>query len=152
MSRSILCARSRCNGEFRPKGNQQYCSPKCQVEARKVQNRRSQRKHRYQLFLDRCQKFLETNPPPERVSAIRAGPTKFAYHCDNCHSPVLRPARQLSVFCCKSCRLAFRRSRRRLVRRFLKRRWPRLDTSGQPVDSRGPQIFPSPQAGKIRRL
>jgi hypothetical protein len=144
MSHTILCARSGCNAKFRPKGNQQYCTPECSAEARRVQNRRAKRRQRFKQFLERCQELAQTRPPPGEVSADRNGPTLFAYRCDHCHRVVLRPARQLFVFCHKSCRQTFRRARRRLVRRFLKQFKNRCDPFVQLLPSRGPQILSSP--------
>jgi hypothetical protein len=152
MSRTIHCARSGCNVKFRPKGNQQYCSPKCSAKAHRVQNRRAQRRRRLKQFLERCQELVRTRPPPGKVSSDRDAPTLFAYRCDHCHRVVLRRARQLFVFCCKSCRQTFRRSRRRLVRRFLKWFKKRCDPFVRLLPPRGPQIFSSPHAAMILRL
>ena len=152
MSRTILCARSGCNVRFRPKGNQQYCSPECRAQARRVQNRRAQRRRRLKQFLLRCGTRPPARPPPGRVSADRGEPTRFSYRCDTCHRVVVLPARRLFVFCCKLCRLTFRRSRRRLVRRFLKCFKNRCDPYARLFPSCGPQILSSPNAATILRL
>jgi hypothetical protein len=151
MRHTILCARSGCNERFHPKGNQQYCSSACRAQARRVQNRRAQRRHRLKEFFARCQKLLRSRPLG-KVSADRAAPTRCAYRCDHCHRRVLRRARQLFVFCCNSCRLAFRRSRRRLVRRFLRWFKNRCDPFLRLVSSCGPQVFSSPNTDKILLL
>lgn len=152
VSHTILCARSGCNVKFPPKGNQQYCTPDCSAEARRVQNRRAKRRQRLKQFLKRCEDLVRTRSPSGKVSADRGAPTLFAYRCDHCHRVVLRRARQLFVFCCKSCRLTFRRSRRRLVRRFLKRFNKRCDPFVRLLPPCGPQIFSSPHAAMILRL
>jgi len=151
MRHTILCARSGCNVRFRPKGNQQYCSSACRAEERRVQNRRAQRRHRLKEFFARCEKLLR-GQQAGKVSADRREPTRFTYRCDHCHCRVLRRARQLFVFCCNSCHLAFRRSRRRLVRRFLRWFKNRCDPYLRLVPSRGPQIFSSPNTDKILLL
>lgn len=82
-----------------------------------MRNRRDQRRHRLRQYPDRCREALADLPPPGNLSALRRG-GPFAYRCDHCHRPVLRPARELFVFCSKCCREAYRRGRRRLLRRF----------------------------------
>lgn len=152
MYRTILCARSGCNVRFRPKGNQQYCSPECRAQARRVQNRRAQRRHRLKQFLLSRGEGLRARPPPGKVSADRGEPTRFSYRCDNCHRVVVLPARRLFVLCCNPCRQAFRRSRRRLVRRYLRGLKNRCDPYARLFPSRGPQVFSSPHAATILRL
>jgi len=51
----------------------------------------------------------------------------FVYRCDCCHGKVFRRQGEQIVFCSRSCRCAFRKGRRRLLRRHpsLRRWWNR---------------------------
>ena len=70
MSQSLLCARSGCNVAFRPRGNQRYCSLACSLEARLVQNRRAQRRHRLREHFAIIEEARKTGHPLQ-VSAVR---------------------------------------------------------------------------------
>ena len=148
MPRTIRCASSNCKSRFSPKGKQQYCSSACRAEMRRVQNRRAQRRHRWKQFLHSHKDRMPDLKSSGGVSAVRKREVQFAYRCDHCHASVLRRARALFVFCCKSCRQTFSRGRRRLVRRFLNAFGRRADPYERSTPSDGLHL-PLPDARRI---
>lgn len=139
MPGSIHCHYKSCRKKFKPKRNQRYHSARCARLARRVRDRLRKRRKRLQAYEDRIKEQVErqkeggekagpddANPDGSRVDSppVRSleKKRKFSYRCDRCHVRVLRPARQLNVYCCARCRRAYRNKVRCLRRQEIARR------------------------------
>ena len=71
MVRTLRCGWDGCKRRFTPKGNQRYCGPECAANARRVSNRRAQRKHRRRLREERKRRLAARCPPAELLSAVQ---------------------------------------------------------------------------------
>ena len=139
MPGSIHCHYKSCRKKFKPKGNQRYHSVRCNRQARRVRDRLRKRRERLQSYEARdkeqfeeqknsdgklCPDGAKSSGKKECAQPVRGleKKRKFSYRCDRCHVRVLRPARQLNVYCCARCRRAYRNKVRCLRRQEIARR------------------------------
>jgi len=80
MSLTVRCAWADCKRSLVRRGNRRYCGPHAR-QARRVANRRSQRRHRARVREERLGEALRSAPPPIRLApglALAAACQQFA--------------------------------------------------------------------------